>query len=408
MMKVAIWLDADYRPEEGGGFSYYDKLVKSLDSYAFDSHLDICFVSNGDINSLPLKREKYQLTYKAQVSFCDKVKAHLPLYRDYFKPILAQRYYMERQVAYRAQLRSLGVDIIYYLRQGERHVTEFPFISTNWDIGHWSTFAFPELVSNGEYTKRAAFYRDVLPQALFVFAESEAGKQELLKFTNISEEKIKVVPIFAGNCIEEQVTEDKQVDILNQYGLDKYKYFFYPAQFWAHKNHTNLVKAFADVNKKYPEYKLVFTGSDKGTKSYIQSIVEQLGLKGKVVFAGFVENNVINTLFKNATALTMASFFGPTNMPPIEAMHIGCPVICTDLAGHREQLGTAALYFDAQDRKTITQCMEEMIANRDVYATAIMTQEKKSVYKIEEALKRINRYLAEASQIRSAWHDNLC
>ena len=54
MMKVAIWLDADYRPEEGGGFSYYDKLVKSLDSYAFDSHLDICFVSNGDIKSLPL------------------------------------------------------------------------------------------------------------------------------------------------------------------------------------------------------------------------------------------------------------------------------------------------------------------------------------------------------------------
>jgi glycosyltransferase involved in cell wall biosynthesis len=104
----------------------------------------------------------------------------------------------------------------------------------------------------------------------------------------------------------------------------------------------------------------------------------------------------------------MASFFGPTNMPPIEAMHIGCPVICTDLAGHREQLGTAALYFDAQDRKTITQCMEEMIANRDVYATAIMTQEKKSVFTIEEALKRINRYLVEASQIRSTLHDNLC
>lgn len=402
-MKIAIWLDADYRPEEGGGFSYYDKLVKALDSYAFDPQLELCFVSNGDITSLPLKREKIQLKYKTNASFGDKVKAHLPLYKDFFKPILAQRQNAARHEAYRDQLKSQGIDVIYYLRQGERHVVDFPFVATNWDIGHWSTYAFPEVVSDGQYAHRAEFYRNVLPQAFFVFTESEAGKQELIKFTNISEEKIKVVPIFAGNCIDEQVSEERQAEILKQYGLEKNKYFFYPAQFWAHKNHVNLIKAFADLNKKHPEYKLVFTGSDKGNKAYIQSIVDELGLKDKVVFAGFVENAAINTFFKNATALTMASFFGPTNMPPMEAMHIGCPVICTDLAGHREQLGDAALYFDARDSKALTQCMEEMIANRDKYAAAIAKQEKKSVFTIEEALKRINQYMIELTAIRGAW-----
>ncbi|MBO5674429.1 MAG: glycosyltransferase family 4 protein [Paludibacteraceae bacterium] len=402
-MKIAIWLDADYRPEEGGGFSYYDKLVKALDSYTFDSQLKLCFVSNGDITSLPLKREKYQLTHKTQASFGDKLKAHMPLYKDYFKPILAQRQRVERQRAYRNQLKSYGIDLIYYLRQGERHVIDFPFIATNWDIGHWSTFAFPELVSSGEYAKRAAFYRDILPQALFVFAESEAGKQELLKFTNISEEKIKVVPIFAGNCIEEKVSEEKQAEILKQYGLEKYKYFFYPAQFWAHKNHTNLIKAFAELHNTHPEYKLVFTGSDKGNKAHIQLLLEELELTNEVVFAGFVENAVINTFFANAVALCMTSFFGPTNMPPIEAMHIGCPVICSDLAGHREQLGDAALYFHPQDAHALMQCMEEMIANIDIYVTAISEQSKHSLFTIEEALKRINKYLVEASIIRSTW-----
>lgn len=402
-MKIAIWLDADYRPEEGGGFSYYDKLVKALDSYAFDPQLELCFVSNGNITSLPLKREKIQLKYKTNAAFGDKVKAHLPLYKDYFRPILSQRQNAARHAAYRDQLKSQGIDVIYYLRQGERHVVDFPFVATNWDIGHWSTYAFPEVVSDGQYAQRAEFYRNVLPQALFVFAESEAGKRELMKFSNISEEKIKVVPIFAGNCIDEQVSEEKQAEILKQYGLEKNKYFFYPAQFWAHKNHVNLIKAFADLNKKHPEYKLVFTGSDKGNKAYIQSIVDELGLKDKVVFAGFVENAAINTFFKNATALTMASFFGPTNMPPMEAMHIGCPVICTDLAGHREQLGDAALYFDARDSKALTQCMEEMIANRDKYAAAIAKQEKKSVFTIEEALKRINQYMIELTAIRGAW-----
>lgn len=402
-MKIAIWLDADYRPEEGGGFSYYDKLVKALDSYAFDSQLKLCFVSDGDITSLPLKSEKYQLKYKTQVSFFDKLKAHMPLYKDYFRPILAQRQREVRQRAYRNQLKSYGIDLIYYLRQGERHVVDFPFVATNWDIGHWSTFAFPELVSSGEYAKRAAFYREILPQALFVFAESEAGKQELLKFTNISEEKIKVVPIFAGNCVDEKVNVEKQDELLKQYGLEKYKYFFYPAQFWAHKNHTNLIKAFAEIHKTHPEYKLILTGADKGNKAYIQLLVEELELTNEVVFAGFVENAVVNTFFANTVALCMASCFGPTNMPPIEAMHIGCPVICSDLAGHREQLGDAALYFHPQDAHALMQCMEEMIANRDTYVTAISEQSKHSLFTIEEALKRINKYLVEASIIRSTW-----
>ena len=402
-MKIAIWLDADYRPEEGGGFSYYDKLVKALDSYTFDSQLEFCFVSDGDVTSLPLKREKYQLTYKTQASFVEKLKAHLPLYKDYFKPILAQRQRVECQEAYRNQLKSYGIDIIYYLRQGEQHVVDFPFVATNWDIGHWSTFAFPELVSKGEYARRTAFYRDILPQALFVFAESEAGKQELLKFTNISEEKIKVVPIFAGNCIDEKVSAEKQDEILKQYGLERYKYFFYPAQFWAHKNHTNLIKAFVEFHKTHPEYKLVLTGSDKGNKAYIQLLVEKLELTNEVVFAGFVENSVINTFFANAMALCMTSFFGPTNMPPIEAMHIGCPVICSDLAGHREQLDSAALYFNPQDSHALVRCMEDMITNRDTYSVAISEQSKKSLFTIEEALKRINKYLVEASIIRSTW-----
>ena len=169
------------------------------------------------------------------------------------------------------------------------------------------------------------------------------------------------------------------------------------------KSVLNLINAFAVFIKKHPDYKLVLTGSDKGNKAYVQSYVEQLGMKDKVVFTGFVENVAINTFYKNATAMTMATFFGPTNMPPLEAMHIGCPVICSDIAGHREQLGDAALYFDARDSKALTQCMEEVVANRDKYAAAIEKQKEKATFTIEEALRRINQYMVELIAIRSAW-----
>lgn len=402
-MKIGIWLDADYRPEEGGGFSYYDKLIKAIDAYKFDDALEICFVSDGEITHLPLLRDKYQLHYKVKVSFAEKIKAHIPLYKDYYKPILQQHILQLKNESYIQQLKSHGVDLIYYLRQGECHVPGLPFVATNWDIGHCSTYAFSELMDNGQYASRSRFYQQILPQALFVFAESESGKKELIRYTNISDDKIKVVPIFAGNCIEEKVSIDSQKDILAQYGLEPNQYFFYPAQFWAHKNHRNLILAFKQLLTSHPGFKLVLTGSDKGNFSYIQELVTRLNLQDNVIFAGFVDNAVINTLYANATALCMASFFGPTNMPPIEAMQIGCPVICSDVSGHHEILGDAALYFNATSVDEITACMNKMIVSRGDYVLKLHKQSTKSLFTVQEALKRINKYMLELIPIRATW-----
>lgn len=403
-MKIAIWLDSEYRPEEGGGFSYYDKLVRAIDAYCFSSELDVCFVSNGDITALPLKREKYQLCYKSNLTFVEKVKAHIPLYKDFYKPILQNQKNLEKNRSYIEQLQTLGIDVIYYLRQSECLVPNFPFVATNWDIGHSSTYAFPELVMDEEFERRSHFYTNLLPKALFVFAESESGKQELIRYTNIADFKIKVVPIFAGNCINEIVSKEEQMAVLRRYGLKDNRYFFYPAQFWAHKNHANLIKAFKSFLHKYPDFKLILTGSDKGNYAYIQELVKRLNVTEQVVFAGFVDNAVINTFFLNATALCMASFFGPTNMPPIEAMSIGCPVICSDLSGHREILGDAALYFDAQNVPSIAECMELILNRRDEYIAKINKQAILSKFTIDEALARINTYMLELVAIRSAWN----
>ena len=44
--------------------------------------------------------------------------------------------------------------------------------------------------------------------------------------------------------------------------------------------------------------------------------------------------------------MVFPSIVGPNNYPPIEAASLGCPVILSDLPGHREQMGNAALYFE--------------------------------------------------------------
>jgi glycosyltransferase involved in cell wall biosynthesis len=44
--------------------------------------------------------------------------------------------------------------------------------------------------------------------------------------------------------------------------------------------------------------------------------------------------------------LIFPTFFGPDNIPPLEAFVLGCPVIASRLSGSEEHLGDAAQLFD--------------------------------------------------------------
>ena len=63
-------------------------------------------------------------------------------------------------------------------------------------------------------------------------------------------------------------------------------------------------------------------------------------------FLGLVPDEDIPALYEGALALVMPAYYGPTNLPPLEAVTLGCPVIYSDLPGCREQMGDAALYCD--------------------------------------------------------------
>ena len=101
-MKIAIWLDKDYNPEEGGGFSYYDRLVKSIDAFTFDKPLDICFVTEGEVTSLGLSKDIIRLHYTYKVSFLKKVLSLLP----YIGKIWKRKIKKQRQKVFENQNRK--------------------------------------------------------------------------------------------------------------------------------------------------------------------------------------------------------------------------------------------------------------------------------------------------------------
>ncbi|MDR0799854.1 MAG: hypothetical protein LBN18_08865, partial [Dysgonamonadaceae bacterium] len=192
-MKIAVWIDQDYAPENGGGFSYYDRLIEAINVYAFDPSLEICFVSeNSDLSAESFDKQILTLTYETKESVFDQLIFKLPFIGKRWKKRCHDQQAQRKNETYIRQLNEASVQLIYYPRQVQCVVWNFPFITTVWDWGHCSTFAFPEMVAGGELDARNQLYIRVLQRAFMIFTESEAGKQELLTYLPVYEKRIRV------------------------------------------------------------------------------------------------------------------------------------------------------------------------------------------------------------------------
>lgn len=400
MKKIGIWLRYGYSPSTGGGFSYYDTLMKKLQDTNFDG-FEICFITLGKkaingsgIETIPLGIIPDTIPFlRYLIKKCPRL---IKLFTKVNTTLFCNHY--------NNKLKNNNIDLLYYVIQGEEILPDYPFVFTIWDMAYYVTYPFPELIKGRNFLGRKKTFDTILKKAIMVFSESEAGKKDLVKYANVLEKKIRIVPLFAGNVINLAVPEKEQQKILAKYELQTYKYFFYPAQYWAHKNHVTLLKAFRIFYENHSDFKLVLTGSDKGNKEHIINVCRMLGLSESVLFMGFVKNEEIFTFYKNANSLIMASFFGPTNMPPIEAMNLGCPVICSDTEGHKEIMSDAALYFNSIDETELSNAMEKMTAERSKYVELSGQRSELSIFNVHYAITQIERNLSEALKIRSTWN----
>ena len=75
---------------------------------------------------------------------------------------------------------------------------------------------------------------------------------------------------------------------------------------------------------------------------------------------GLVSKEEVVALYKNAYALAYASYFDPDNLPPLEAMALNCPVICSGTNGMKEQLRDCALFFNQKTGENFKECIDRL------------------------------------------------
>ena len=396
-MKVGIWLPNNFVPEHGGSYSYINKLVNNIDLYKFDESINICFITTR-ATSFDLKRDIYTVDPLSKCGFLYNILSKLRIseffYRAYYR-------FFKKRIS--KKLVSYKINLVYYLKQGECVLQNFPFISTNWDIGHCSTFSFPEINDKNEFQRRTKYYRDILPRALNVISESDSGKRELLRYTNIGAHKIDVMPLFAGGVCDIKISSDEIDKRIKKLGLESKSFFFYPAQFWAHKNHIAILDALREIRCTYPDVIVAFCGSDKGNLDYIESKIDEFELSKNIRHFGFLPISDVRALYERCVSLVFPTFFGPTNMPIIEALQLGIPVVCSDIDGHREILGDSGLYFNMYNSKSLIDSMNLMLSESYIYKNKIEIQSKNNKFRVENSLYCLNEILLKLKYVRETW-----
>ena len=199
---------------------------------------------------------------------------------------------------------------------------------------------FPENNSPKEYKYREYVCKNICKSASVILVDSKIGKQQVIEsYGKKYEEKIKILPYTIPPYLFNDT--EKAVDGIPQ------KFIFYPAQFWKHKNHKNLLLAANKLKTQSNiDINFVFVGSQKNAYQDILNLIKDLQLENQVKILGYVSNEEMIYLYKNARALIMPTFFGPTNIPPIEGMTMGCPVAVSNIYGMPEQIGDAGLKFN--------------------------------------------------------------
>ena len=311
---------------------------------------------------------------------------------DYFANLINKsrvfpfRRYINFSTYFESYLYKKNIDIVIFLSPSNyaKSLDKLNFIFPVWDLCHRDELEFPEVRHKNEIIRRDSLYKDILPRAVAIISESKLGKENLIRRYGIDEERIFIQPFKPTQQVGKKTSNIEFKNLLEKYSLDM-KYIFYPAQFWAHKNHIYIIDAIKILKKEFSiNLGVIFCGTDKGNLNYVKDYVASHNLEKNIRYAGYIDSSEINDLYKHTLALVMPTYFGPTNLPPLEAFQMEVPLIYPDKKGLRDQVGDAALLMNLTNPHSLALHLKELIENPKIAESLIQ--------KGKEQLSKINKY----------------
>lgn len=202
-----------------------------------------------------------------------------------------------------------------------------------------------------------------------VIAVSQFTKRDILKNYPVNPEKVeRIYEACDDFCL---TSPGSPAEILKKYDLADSRdiikpYIVYIGNVYPHKNPESLVLGYALAKKKkFSELHLVFVGGEDYFYRRLKSFIREKNIKN-VIFTGRINDQELSTVLRSAVLYGRPSFYEGFELPPLEAMACGVPVICSDHECAREILEDSACYFDPRDPRSIAQAIEKVLTDKNL------------------------------------------
>lgn len=406
-MRIAVFIEAS--PQLGGAFRQSLSVVESLMRSSAIRHDILVFtpleetrqalLGNG-IDAIRYKRWGYRLIdrWSATVVGCAVLSR-------------ARRFGLRRLGRHLdALLDDHQVDLALLNQDGEAalRIGDHPFIITLWDVDHRDHPDFPEWFGARRFERKERSLSTTLKRAAAVVANSSSGANRIASLYRVDPRRIIQFPFVPAAGVRRHAAGAVVTtveDVRRKYDLPS-DYVFYPAFFAFHKNHLYLLEGLKDLEQRQGIvlHAVFCGGGDPEDQPRVERQVQALGLSKRVQFLGEVPDGDVPALYEAALALVMPSYFGPTNLPPLEAVTLGCPVIYSDLPGCREQMGNAALYCDLTDATSLADQLATLVRDNSLRERLIGEGRRLAaeIARIDYG-ERLAPFLDEYAYIRRRW-----
>ena len=193
-----------------------------------------------------------------------------------------------------------------------------------------------------------------LAKSYEIITVSDFVKKELIVKLAVNKNKIQTIYSGVSMVASAEELPDTLVGkkyILNHGGID------------IRKNLDKLIESFAIFYKKYPKINLVITGDNKRIRMQLDKLVERYDLGKSVIFTGYISDEVLASVIKNALMICYPTLSEGFGLPILEGFAARVPVISSNTSSIPEISGDAAILINPKNELDISNAMEKVITD---------------------------------------------
>jgi len=253
---------------------------------------------------------------------------------------------------------------------------------------YFSQSQFPTL------SKKLYYWRSKtsLQKAQKIITDTKWTKKIIIKLFKIQPSKITV--IYLDSSLPKKLDNKAHL----QFGLKQKNYIINNGGIDKRKGLISLIAAFSLIQTKMPQLKLVITGQNQNFLPVLKREIQRKKLTKKVIFTGFLKEEALWELLKNALCLCYLSEIEGFGLPIIEAFRTDIPVIASNIPVLREIGDSACLFVDQNQSQAIAQAIIKLAQTPKLQKELIARGQKRALIfswekTIKETIKIYNKVL---------------